>query len=184
MLAGPVSKAIASPADAPAAQQRDVRDAAEVERDAILPGARQKQRIDAGNQRRPVTSGSRIGAAKIVTYGRGDRFPNHEGVAELKREMLRAVVPERLPVRGDEVDRLAERDLAGGGGVRAPERVVQARGRFDRSGLRRHRGKQRLAKRGVERTRAKPHERERVAFAARGDLDERRIDAVERGSAH
>ncbi len=84
MLAGPVSKASHFARGRAGPQQRDVRDAAEIERDAIFIGAREQQRIDARNERRTLATCDRIGAPEIVTDGRAGHFANRECVAQLQ----------------------------------------------------------------------------------------------------
>jgi hypothetical protein len=124
------------------AQERDVGDAAEIERDAILVCGGEQQRVDVRNQRRAVTAGSRIGAAKIVADGRVDGLADNERVADLQRHVLRPVVPDRLPMRRDEVERFTAANLVGGPRVGVAERVVQPRDRGDAAWMGRQRGEQ------------------------------------------
>ena len=115
-------------------------DAAEIERDAILVCAGEQQRVNVRNERRAVPAGSRIGAAKIVADGRVHGFSDDECVADLQRHVLRPVVPDRLPVRGDEIEAFAAAYFTCGTRVGVTERIVQPCDRGDAAGIGRQRG--------------------------------------------
>lgn len=126
----------------------------------------------------------RIGAPEIVTDGRAGHFANRECVAQLQGDVRAAVVPERLAVRCNEIHGHVECDRADCLPERAPERGVEPRGSSHRSGVWRQRRKELVAQLGFEGIRTESQQLHRVTFAAWTNLDQRRIDTVERRSAH
>ena len=92
-------------------QQRDVRDAAQIERDAIFVVTREEQRIHARDERRALAARGAIGAAKIVADRRLDGFADDKRIAELEasRARRRRATPFARGKRRSRCDRIRRR---------------------------------------------------------------------------
>ena len=114
MLPGPVSNAITSSGFAFGRNHRDVRDSADVQRDARVLGMPEELIIEKRHQRRAFAAGGHVAGTKIRdgldarALGDHRRLADLHGARDLAPEKLDrlAFVENRLPVRADQLDGL------------------------------------------------------------------------------
>ena len=143
----------------PGGNYRDVRDAAQIERNARS-AIGEQDRVDERHERRAVPACGRVGRTKVVHDGNAGAFADPKGIPELQRMVCVPVVRERHAVRGDGIEH----------GIRRSRRERISEGSTD-VGMQRRKF-QRADGRGRKRREDAPpqfvRERDRcVAFAAR-----------------